>query len=146
MSWFWGIRERFPRFPRHWTNGHVTWLIYWLAYSSRFLYAFSRSRGRCVSLCMFQLDASDILWCMVDGWLRCQLNDLVGFIVALVAVKVNIHYLISESWVWEYRKTNLSSISGLRTRWPAQIPHLRMATVPVTGCIFQRRPSLCIRD
>lgn len=50
---------------------------------SRFLYSFTRTGGRCLSLCM-----------LIDGSLvaksdRIQLNDIVGFMIALAAAVVS---------------------------------------------------------
>lgn len=53
------------------------------SFASRFLYSLTRIGGRCLSLCM-----------LIDGPLvaksdRIQLNDIVGFIIALAAAIVS---------------------------------------------------------
>lgn len=63
----------------------LTYLPSWI------LYTFSCVGGGCVSLCMFRpVLVEDALCGRFWGcWRLWQLNDLVGFIVALAAVKVN---------------------------------------------------------
>ena len=79
----------FSRFP----SGYVSetlltdhWLIN-LNSSSWFLYAFSGVGGRRVSLCMSRCSQHFGGFWWTDN---CQLNDLVGFVVALVAVRVGL--------------------------------------------------------